>query len=167
MGTVRHYNTMSIRHPIHDKLKTISLFSEFTDVELEEFLNLADPTMYLAGEIIVKQGDPGNAMFYVADGKCRVVRRRDGDLVELDRLDAGDIFGEVALFDHLPRSADVQAVTDCILLKVNEGVLRALAGFFPAAAFKLLLGIAREMSNRLRRTSSRYVDFVLAPNEGK
>lgn len=95
------------------------------------------------------------------------VTHRDGDLVELDRLTAGDIFGEVSLFDHQPRSADVQAVTDCILLKINEGVLRALAAFFPAAAFKFLLGIAQEMAQRLRRTNTRYVDSVLAPHEPK
>ena len=73
----------------------------------------------------------------------------------------------VSLFDHQPRSADVQAVTDCILLKINEGVLRALAAFFPAAAFKFLLGIAQEMAQRLRRTNTRYVDSVLAPHEPK
>ena len=158
---------MSNRHPIHDKLKTIPLFHDFTDVELEEFLNLADPTVYRGGEIVVRQGEKGNAMYYVAEGHCRVVSRRAGDLVELDRLAEGDIFGEVSLFDHLPRSADVQAVTDCILLKINEGVLRALAGVFPGAAFKFLLGIAREMGNRLRKTSTRYVDSVLAPHEEK
>ncbi len=158
---------MSKPHPIHDKLKTISLFHDFTDSELEEFLNLADPTSYLAGEKIVCQGESGNAMYYVAEGDCRVVTHRDGDLVELDRLTAGDIFGEVSLFDHQPRSADVQAVSDCILLKINEGVLRALAAFFPAAAFKFLLGIAQEMAQRLRRTNTRYVDSVLAPHEPK
>jgi CRP-like cAMP-binding protein len=156
---------MSNRHPIHDKLKSIPLFHDFTDSELEEFLNLADPTVYRGGEIIVRQGEHGNAMYYVAEGTCRVVSRREGDLVELDRLAAGDIFGEVSMFDHLPRSADVQAATDCILLKINEGMLRALAGIFPGAAFKFLLGIAREMGNRLRKTSTRYVDSVLAPHE--
>ncbi len=158
---------MSKPHPIHEKLKAISLFHDFTDVELEEFLNLADPTAYRAGEIIVRQGEKGNGMYYVAEGSCRVVSRRDGDLVELDHLTSGDIFGEVSMFDHLPRSADVQAVTDCILLKINEGVLRALAGIFPGAAFKFLLGIAREMGNRLRKTSMRYVDSVLAPHDVK
>jgi CRP-like cAMP-binding protein len=158
---------MSKRHPIHDKLKTIALFHDFTDTELEEFLDLADPTVHRAGEVIVRQGDSGNGMYYVAEGACRVVSRRDGELVELDELAAGDIFGEVSMFDHLPRSADVQAVTDCVTLKVNEGMLRALAGIFPGAAFKFLLGIAREMSNRLRKTSTRYVDSVLAPNAGE
>jgi CRP/FNR family transcriptional regulator, cyclic AMP receptor protein len=152
---------MSNRHPIHDKLKSIPLFHDFKDNELEEFLNLVDPTVYRGGEVIVKQGEPGSVMFYVAEGHCRVVTRRNGDLIELDRLGPGDIFGEVALFDHLPRSADVQAQTDCILLKVNEGILRTLAVLFPGAAFKFLLGIAREMGNRLRRTNTRYVDSVL------
>lgn len=158
---------MSNRHPIHDKLKSIPLFHDFNDAEVEEFLNLADPTAYRTGEMIVRQGDPGTGMFYVVEGKCRVVSRRDADLVELDQLGPGEIFGEVSMFDHQPRSADVQAMSDCIMLKVNEGVLRALAAFFPGAAFKFLLGIAREMGNRLRRSNVRYVDTVLAPRDTK
>lgn len=156
---------MSNRHPIHDKLKSIPLFHDFNDSEVEEFLNLADPTAYRAGEMIVRQGDPGTGMFYVVEGKCRVVSRRAADLVELDQLGPGEIFGEVSMFDHQPRSADVEAMSDCIMLKVNEGVLRALAAFFPGAAFKFLLGIAREMGNRLRRSNVRYVDTVLAPRD--
>lgn len=158
---------MADRHPIHDKLKTIPLFHDFNDVEIEEFLHLADPKAYRAGEYIVRQGEEGNAMFYVAEGKCGVTATRDGAPVELDQLGSGDIFGEVSLFDQLPRSANVQALTDCILLRVNEGVLRALAAFFPGAAFKFLLGIAREMGNRLRKTNKRYVDSVLAAHEQK
>jgi CRP/FNR family transcriptional regulator, cyclic AMP receptor protein len=155
---------MAAPHPIHDKLKSIPLFHDFTDAEIEEFLNLADPKVYRTGDFIVKQGDEGNAMFYVAEGTCSVTATRDGERIELDQLGPGDIFGEVSLFDQLPRSADVQALSNCILLSVNEGVLRALAAFFPAAAFKFMLGIAREMSNRLRRSNKRYVDSMLAPH---
>jgi len=153
---------MSKRHPIHDKLKTIPLFHDFTDVELEQFLELADPTAYTAGEVVVRQGEQGNCMFYVAAGQCRVVTKKGKELVELAVLGPGEIFGELAMFDHQPRCADVSVIKDCVLLKVNEGVLRALAGVFPAAAFKFLLGIVHEMGERVRNINARYVDSILA-----
>lgn len=150
-------------HPIHNKLKAIPLFHDFTDTEVEEFLDLMDPTTFQAGEIIVRQGDPGNCMYYVAEGTCRVVAKRGGDMVELATLGPGDIFGELSLFDHQPRSADVQAMSACVLLKCNEGVLRALAGIFPSAAFKFVMGTVREIGERLRKANQRYLDTVLGP----
>jgi CRP-like cAMP-binding protein len=148
-------------HPIHDKLKAIPLFHDFTDTEIEEFLDLTDPTAFNAGEVVVRQDEPGNCMYYVAEGRCRVVARRGGNLIELANLGPGEIFGELSLFDHQPRSADVQALTNCILLKCNEGVLRALAGVFPGAAFKFVMGTVREIGDRLRKANARYVDTIL------
>ena len=154
---------MSARHPLHDKLKSIAIFHDFTDDEIETFLELGDPSAFSACDVIVRQGDEGNCMYFVGEGKCRVVSRRGGDLVELAQLGPGDVFGELSLFDHRPRSADVQAMTDCVLLKINEGVLRAMAGVYPNAAFKFLLGTVREIGERLRRANARYVDTLLGP----
>jgi CRP/FNR family transcriptional regulator, cyclic AMP receptor protein len=153
---------MSKDHPLHASLKAIPLFHDFTDSEIEEFLDLTDPTAFRAGDIIVRQNEPGNCMYYVAEGRCRVFVRSNEQIVELAELGPGEIFGELALFDHQPRSADVRAITDCVLMKVNEGVLRALAGVFPNAAFKFLLGTVREISERLRKANARYVDTILS-----
>lgn len=148
-------------HSVHQKLRAIEIFHDFTDAEMEQFIELTDPTEFKAGEIIVRQNEPGTCMFFVAEGACRVVTHRDDSAVELARLGPGDVFGELALFDHRPRSADVEALADCVLLKINEGVLRALAGVFPNAAFKFLLGVVREIGDRLRKTNVRYLDSVL------
>ena len=153
--------SMSTTHPIHTKLKAIPLFHDFTDPELAQFLDLADPTAYNPGEIIVRQGESGNCMFYVAEGTCRVVARKGEEPVELAILGPGEIVGELAMFDHQPRCADVLAAEPAILLKINEGVLRALAGVYPGAAFKFLLGIVREMGLRLRQSNTRYLDSLL------
>jgi CRP-like cAMP-binding protein len=152
-------------HPIHEKLKAIPLFHDFTDSEIEAFLELADPTAFDPGEVVVKQGDSGNCMFYVAEGMCRVAAKRGERVVELAILGPGDIFGELSLFDRLPRSANVEALTKCILLKVNEGMLRALSGVFPAAAFKFLLGTVREIGDRLRKANKRYLDTILGTQQ--
>jgi CRP/FNR family cyclic AMP-dependent transcriptional regulator len=152
---------MSKTHPIHAKLKAIPLFHDFTDAELAQFLELADPTAYDPGDTIVKQGDEGTCMFYVAEGQCRVVAQRGKGPVELAMLGPGEIVGELAMFDHKPRCADVVAADKCVLLKINEGVLRAIAGIYPGAAFKFLMGIVREMGERLRQSNARYLDSLI------
>jgi CRP/FNR family cyclic AMP-dependent transcriptional regulator len=153
---------------IHDKLKAISLFHDFTDDELDQFLDLADPTEYQPGDIIVRECDAGNCMFYVAEGSCRVETNSGGHAVELAILQPGEIVGELAMFDQQPRCADVIAIERTVLLSVNEGVLRALAGVYPSAAFKFLMGIMREMGVRLRKTNRRYLDSLLtAAGAGK
>lgn len=153
---------MSNTSSIHSKLKAIPLFHDFSDAELEHFLELADPSAYAPGERIVQQGETGNCMFYVATGRCRVVAQHGEKTVELAELGPGEIVGELAMFDHQPRCADVVATEHCILLKVNEGVLRAMAGVYPSAAFKFLMGIVREMGLRLRQSNARYLDSLLS-----
>lgn len=152
---------MSINHPIHDKLKAMPLFKSFTDLELHQFLAVADPTDYRSGQFIVRQGEDGDCMFCLAEGTCKVMVQHDGVYSELAVFEPGAIFGELALFEHRPRFADIVAVTDCVLLKVSEPMVHAFAGIYPAAAYKLLAGIIREIGQRLRKTSTRVLDSLL------
>ena len=148
-------------HPIYNTLKAIPLFHDFADHEIDEFVSLTDPTLFRAGEFVMRQGQPGDCMYYVAEGLCRAMDKRGDRVVELADFTPGCIFGELALFDQGPRSADVLAVTDSILLKCTDGALHALAGVYPSAAFKFVLGTVREIGLRLRKANKRYVDHVL------
>jgi CRP-like cAMP-binding protein len=65
------------------------------------------------------------------------------------------------VIDHGPRCADVQAMEDCQLFRVSEGLLHALAGVYPAAAVKFLMSISRMLVHRLRRSNLRYIDSLL------
>jgi CRP-like cAMP-binding protein len=160
---------MSDQHPIHDKLKRMPLFQSFTDAELGQFLTVAEPTDYRSGQFIIRQGEDGECMFCLAEGTCKVMVRHDGNYSELAVFEPGAIFGELALFEHRPRFADVVAVTDCVLLRVSEPMVHAFAGIYPAAAYKLLAGIIREIGQRLRKTSARVLDSLMpavpAPKE--
>jgi CRP-like cAMP-binding protein len=148
-------------------LKDKAIFADFTGEELQQFLELTDPISTKAGEVIVKQDDPGECMYILVKGKARVVHHKDGHYIELATLKAGDFFGEIALVDEGPRSADVQALEDCVLLKITQAVISAVAGVYPTAAFKFLIAIGRIMVERLRRSTQRYVDSLLFPVAGK
>jgi CRP/FNR family cyclic AMP-dependent transcriptional regulator len=150
-----------------EKLRDKVLFREFTPQELDEFLDLLDPVMAKAGDIVVRQEDLGDCMYILVSGRCRVVHHKNGRDIDLAILNEGDFFGELALVDEGPRSADVIALEDVALLKITQAVVAAVAGVFPTAAFKLLIAIGRIMVERLRLANQRYVDSLLFPIQGK
>lgn len=158
---------MSITAETRDILKDKPLFEDFTAAELDQFLELTDPMVAKPGDVIVKQDDPGDCMYIMVKGKARVVHHKDGHYIELATLRPGDFFGEIALVDEGPRSADVQALEECVLLKITQAVISAVAGVYPTAAFKFLIAIGRIMVGRLRRSTQRYVDSLLFPVAGK
>ncbi|MGA3170146.1 MAG: cyclic nucleotide-binding domain-containing protein [Chthoniobacteraceae bacterium] len=142
-------------------LQHLPLFAEFTDAELEGALDLIDTVQYGADECIVKQDETGDCMFVLVEGSARVVHRRDGREIELAILKVGDFFGELALVDSGPRSADVETITPCTLFRIEHGALRAIAGVYPNAAFKLLLAVGRTLVQRMRRGNQKYIDSFL------
>lgn len=88
------------------QLQTTSLFRDFTEDELRACLELMDPQRAEAGECIVRQDEPGDAMYLLVEGSARVLHHKEGQKVELAVLKPGDFFGEIALVDQGPRSAD-------------------------------------------------------------
>jgi CRP-like cAMP-binding protein len=149
---------------MNEKLKVIPLFAEFTEQEIEGFLDLVEKVEFNPGERIVKQDEPGDCMYVLVEGSAVVVHRRDGSEIVLATLKAGDFFGELALVDSGPRSADVEAITPCRLLKIEHGALRAVAGVYPKAAFKLLFAVGRVLVERMRKGNQKYIDSLLAGN---
>lgn len=146
---------------LRDKLNQTSLFREFTEEEIGDFLELLDPLSSKAGEIVVPQDEVGDSMFVLTQGKCRIAHHKGGFEIELGTLAEGDFFGELALIDKGPRSADVIAVSDVALLKVSQSALAAFAQIHPTGAYKLLMAIGRIMVERLRVANKRYVDSLL------
>lgn len=158
---------MSHTDEMRAKLRDKVLFAEFTDVEMDEFLDLLDPEEYASGATVVKQDESGDCMYIVVRGRAKVVHHKEGHHIDLATLESGDFFGEIALVDRGPRSADVIATEECTLLKVTQAAIAALAGVYPTAAFKFLIALGRIMVERLRQSNQRYVDSLLFPIAGK
>jgi CRP/FNR family transcriptional regulator, cyclic AMP receptor protein len=149
--------------PDHDKLLAkFTVFAELGEEELHTLIEQSATESYSAGERIINAGDPGHCMYVILSGSARVsVKRGNGEL-ELARLSAGDFFGEVALVDDGPRSANVTAIEECKLLCITRTTLGVLAGLHPAAAIHLLAAIGRNLVARLRRGNKKYIDLLLS-----
>ncbi|RYZ40387.1 MAG: cyclic nucleotide-binding domain-containing protein [Myxococcaceae bacterium] len=85
-------------------------------------------TRYLqAGQVVVREGDPGNSMFVVLEGRVAVLRGNDGAAnTEVGRLGAGEFFGELALLTGTKRTATVVTVEDVVLLELTQAGVREL-----------------------------------------
>ena len=158
---------MSNSSDLRSKLKDHALFAEFNALEMGELLDLLDQVQVKDGDVIVKQDEEGDCMYLVVDGEVRVIHHRGGRDITLATLKSGDFFGEIALVDFGPRSADVIAQGKGSLLKITQASISALAGVYPTAAFKFLIAIGRILVSRLRTSNQRYIDSLLFPVEGK
>jgi CRP-like cAMP-binding protein len=92
------------------------------------------------GDLIVREGDPGESCFVLASGHVQVIRRdaeRAGETVEVARMGPGELFGEFALLADRRRHATVQAVDRVLVYELPRRVFRELAAAHPAVAASL------------------------------
>ena len=87
------------------------------------------PCICVAGDYVFYAGEVGYSMYFVKRGLAEVVKE---DRV-LHRFKEGDYFGEIALLSDTPRTADIRAVTDCMLLSLSLAELEEVLDEFPAA----------------------------------
>jgi len=111
-------------------------------VSLQLFKNSADARPYPAGATIFSVGDIGDYMYVIVEGTVRI--SLEGHVLEV--LGPGGVFGEIALIDNGPRSADAVAVTDCRLVPIDEPWFKFLVQQTPFFSLQIM----RIMADRLR-----------------
>ncbi len=134
------------------------LFQAMRPVELDEILKFSTERQCPRGAIIVQQGDEGSSMMAVLRGRVRVsVVSSEGKEITLNMIGAGEVFGEIALLDGKPRSADVTAAEDTLLLVVER------RHFLPFLRKNedLFLRLLVVLCERLRRTSLALEELAL------
>ncbi len=112
---------------------------------------------YPSGARIFEKGDPGSGLLAVVSGLVRIsVLSHDGREIVLNLIGPNEIFGEIALLDGEPRTADATAAGPCRLLALDRRDFDAVLTSDPAAARKVLAVVSR----RLRRTSEQVEDLI-------
>ncbi len=102
---------------------------------------------YGDGEVIVREGEIGDRMFFIRSGHAKVTRVIGGNEVHIADLKEGDIFGEMAIFEREKRSATVRASGEAVILSIDKtGFLRRMHED-PSLVFRVL----QQMSERIRR----------------
>lgn len=139
-----------------DTLAHVDLFSGLDKKDLRSIANSCRERKFAAGSVLTKQGDTGAGLFVITAGHVKITQEVDPDRAEADLGTAGpgDVLGEIALLDDLPRSATITATDDVTALLLPVWDFRTTLRDNPEIGVKLLA----TLSHRLRRAESRNRD---------
>ena len=143
------------------QLRRLKVLADFTEDQLDLFVSLVEPVQVKPNRVIVKRSDKGDCMYLLLDGEVRVSNTVEGRETILAKLETGDFFGEICLFDEGARSADVIANRDCTLLKVTKTAFDDMIVQHPAIGALFLRSMFRVVASRLRNMDKKYVDSML------
>ncbi len=141
-------------------LHACALFQALPADRLAKVAEIATHRDLPAGAVIFREGDTGDEMYVVVAGKVRISKQIPGAGEEaLGILEAGSHFGEMAMIDDSPRSADAVAHSACALAVVRRDELDRLMFVDKDLAYDLLWSFVRTLSARLRETNEKIKAF--------
>lgn len=138
-------------------LQNTNLFGGLSQVALQRMMPDLGERPFAPGNIIFRQGDPGRVLYLVKSGQVRIfINGLDGTETSVILLGRpGDIFGELAVIDGLPRSATAVAMEATVLLVINREAFRDHMRQNP----QLALNFMQELSSKVRH-NTRNIDSL-------
>ena len=141
-------------------LQTIPLFRELPDSDLDALAPLMVERDYPKGCDIVEIGTPGDAFYVIEQGEVELsLRDAEGRYVPLDRIDAGEFFGELAMLTGETRAATATALTPVRVLELNRDAFFTFLTAHPASAIRVLIVVARRL-----RDTEHLLQFQVSQN---
>ncbi len=132
-----------------ETLRHVPLFESLDNDAARELCEMLESVDHKSGALLFRAGDEGDAMYLIEQGKIRIgVRTKEGHEITLTELGRGDFFGEMALLEDKPRSADARVIADARLAMLSREHFLSFVRSHPNVALELLSALA----NRLRHT---------------
>jgi CRP-like cAMP-binding protein len=128
-------------------LKSVDLFRGLAGEELATIAEIAEEQPFAAGEPVLAEGEPADALYLVLEGALKVHKGEK----QLALLGVRDVFGETAMLDPEPRTASVTVVKDAVLLKISRDDFRDVLQERP----EIGIGVIQVLSRRLRSAGRR------------
>ena len=149
----------SIKEIVRDLKDETNLFHLFEEADLEKIAPYFVRKQYKAGTVVFNEGDPGEFIAFVKSGRVEIKKQTEfqGKQIVLAQMSKGSCLGELAIFDEQPRSATVQTMEDTDLLVLSKKAMDDFIADYPALGIKILKGISRVLSLRLRQLADRLV----------
>lgn len=145
------------------RLQQIFLFRNLPERVLALVATLAQTETYKGGERIFEEGEPGDKFYLILEGRVRISKSIAGLGEEaLAILGEGEYFGEMALIDDAPRSADAIADQSTTLSVIARQDFVDLLNRNKDLAYELLWGLVRTLSSRLRETNAKMTFLAAA-----
>ncbi len=128
---------------------SIPLLDDLDGEEKQQLFLSAEQIASGPGDVLLNKGDGGNAMYLILEGAVEVSSKKRGQRRVLTTLGAGQLFGEAAFLMQTPRSADVTAIADTLMLSISNQAFDELSDTSPSVALKVLRNLSRTLCLRL------------------
>ena len=143
-------------------LRSVSIFSDLSDVKLASIYKKMTPYSYSKGEFIVMEEMEGQQCYFITHGSVKITRSsKEGREVILAILTAGEFFGEMSLLDGETRSANVLTLEETKVLALNRNDFMATLEEYPRISIQLL----KELTIRLRKSDLQIASLTLSDAE--
>ena len=140
------------------------LFGGLSSDILDRLVSYAHTKSFKAGATIFNKDDPGTSLFAVCSGTVKISNRSfEGKDAVFNLVNAGEVFGEIALLDGRPRTAEALALSDCELMIIDRRDFVPLVKSQPDIALKII----EVLCARLRRTSEQVEDVIFLDLPGR
>lgn len=145
-------------------LKQVYIFAGLSDEDIQALMSVARKRTFRSGEVIFHRDDPGQVLYVIKEGKVKIcLISPDGQEISLVVFGKGEYFGELALLDGLPRSADAIALerVECYTLQRSD---------FHNAIMKspkIAIQVLEVLSRRLRSTDQQVEDLIFLDVYGR
>ncbi len=145
-------------------LAEVELFQGIPPGDLETLVARTDQRSFSRGDVVFLEGDAPSELFVVVSGRIAMANRSiDGRESVIALMEAGDLFGDMPLFDGLERSADARVLEPSEVLAIPYEPLRAMYETRP----ELLWNVVRMLALRLRNTDAALADSVFLDVTGR
>jgi len=136
-------------------LRRIKILAGLSDAQLGHLVQFMEMQPVSQWSVVVKQGEPGDAMYLILEGELRARTTSGAKETILATFGPGEFFGDMSLFDHGPRSADVVANVDSTVLKFSTTAFSRLMLEAPDLAAPFLQATIRTLAARIRASNKR------------
>jgi CRP/FNR family cyclic AMP-dependent transcriptional regulator len=126
-------------------LRNIPLFAKVTPAKLKLLAFTSERLEYPTGEMLFRQGDPGDAAYVILEGEAEIVVDTDHGPVKVATLGKNDIVGEIAILCGVPRTATVVAHGDLEILRVSKEGFFHLVTQFPQVGVEVMSALAAKL----------------------
>jgi len=141
-------------------LRRIKMLADVDERLLASLLTYLEVVKVPPSGTVVNKGEQGDALFMVLEGELRARVIIDGRESTLSTMGVGECFGELAIVDQGPRSADVIANQPSVLVKMSAAGLKKMFAEAPALAAPFMFALTRVIAQRVRVLTKRYEDSI-------
>lgn len=146
---------------VMNMLRELPFFDSLDDADIQLFAPYLSLRQVEEGSTLFTEGDMGSYLLFIVEGVMEIILTADNRQQKIvATYGPGASIGEMALIDDYERSATVRTTTRCEILMLTKSKFELLQTENPKVAMKILKGLARNISLRLRATQGRFRDII-------